>query len=254
MKGILASTVVFLALLIPAYSQEPVGLPKTPAGKTPGKAGESTPPSPATDALASGNKVEGLELPADQSVANDEGFVTLQAKTKGSVKWLVVAGSKVKYVPVPDNSIIVSVPPGGGVITVFAVALVEGKLTDFVRTTITVNGPASVLGATGPAPAPVAAGLHVTFVIDAKNATAEVATVMNSQTLRNAIVAKGNAFRYYDIKDPLVAQKKLDGAVQKAGSSFVVIVQRNDGVILLSQAMPKTEQEMSALLKQVGGL
>ena len=86
------------------------------------------------------------------------------------------------------------------------------------------------------------------------NATAEVAGILNSQQLRNAITSKGNFFRYYDIKSPVVAQKKLDTVVKSVGSSFVIIVQRSDGSVIHAAAMPKTEQEVNTLLRQVGGL
>ena len=236
-----------LVLLTPAYSQTP-SIPKS----------ESSPPSAATEALASASKVEGLELPSDQVAANDEGFVTLQAKTKGTVKWLVVSAVKVKYVSIPDNSIIVSVPPQGGIITVFAVAIVDGKLTEFARTNITIIGvpPVPIPNPNpNPNPKPNPGGaLHITLLVDASSLTADYAAILNSQTLRTAIAAKGNFFRYYDIKNPVVTEKKLDAIAQKTGSSFVVIVQRNDGVVIFSQTLPRTEQEISSLLQKVGGL
>ena len=260
MTKTISCLIVFLALAASAYAQGPP-FPK-------GDNGESSPPSPKTAKLAAGSKVDGLELPPDYTVAGDEGFVTLQAKTKGSVKWLVISGVKVKYISIPDNSIIVSVPPTGGLITVFAVAVVDGKLTDFARTNITVT-----TGPPGPNPPnpnppnpnppnpnppnpnpPVTTALHVTFFVDLNNTTAEIAGILNSQQLRNAITAKGNFFRYYDIKSPIVAQKKLEGAIQKAGGSFVIIVQRSDGAVIMAEVMPRTEQEVAALLQKVGGL
>lgn len=238
MKKIFTSLIVLLALLSPAYAQSPSSiLPKEAAV-------ESAP-----------FKVDGLELPPDQTVANDEGFVTLQAKTKGKVKWLVVAAVKVKFVEVPDNSIIVSVPPQGVVITIFAVAIVDGKLTEFARTNITAGPPQQGTGpVTTPAAAPNANPLHVTFLLDTNNTTAEVAAIVNSKQLQGAITAKGNYFRYYDIKSPVVAQKKLDTIAQKAGSSFVLIVQRSDGVVILAAPIPRTEQEVTVILQKVGGV
>ena len=61
-------------------------------------------------------------------------------KSKGQVKWFVVGNAKVKYVANDAaNNLIVSVPQSGSV-NVFAIALIEGKLTDFARTDITVKG------------------------------------------------------------------------------------------------------------------
>lgn len=242
MKKIFTSLIVLLALLSPAYAQSP------------------TPTLPKETAVESAPfKVDGLELPPDQTVANDEGFVTLQAKTKGKVKWLVVAAVKVKFVEVPDNSIIVSIPPQGGVITIFAVAVVDGKLTDFARTNITAGTtagpPQQGTGpVTTPAAVPNANPLHVTFLLDTNNTTAEVAAIVNSKQLQGAITAKGNYFRYYDIKSPVVAQKKLDTQAQKVGSSFVLIVQRSDGVVILAAPIPRTEQEVTIILQKVGGV
>ena len=240
---IFSSLIVLLLLAMTAFAQN--SSPKS----------ESNLLAPTIDKLASSAKVDGLELPPDQTVAGDEGFVTLQAKTKGSVKWLVVSGVKVKYVTTPDNSIIVSVPPTGGTITVFAVALVDGKLTDFARTNIIVTNLPGPNPNPNPGPGPiVTTGLHVTFFVDLNNTTADIAGILNSQSLRNAITTKGNFFRYYDIRSPIVTQKKLDSVVQKTGGSFVIIVQRNDGAVVLAEQMPRTEQEVIALLQKVGGL
>lgn len=242
MRNIFLGFLVALALVAPVYSQTK---------------DESAPPSaPIADVFASAAKVDGLELPPDQTVSNDEGFITIQAKTKGTVKWLVVSAVKVRYVSVPENSLIVSVPANGGVITVFAVAVVDGKLTEFARTSITVNGTAPPGPKTAPAPItqPGPGALHVTLLVDVNSMTADVAAILNSKQLQSSVTAKGNFFRFYDMKNPIVAQRKLDVLVQKIGSPFVIIVQRSNGVVVLQQAMPRTEQEVSVLLKKVGGM
>jgi len=218
-------------------------------------------PSPPAGVAASAAQVDGLELPADQTVNFDEGFVNIQAKCKGEVKWLVISGTKVKFVPVPaSNSIIISIPPQGGVVTVFAVGLVDGKITEFARTNITVQngppgpgpGPAPGPGP-GPTPGPVAGPLHFTFLVDLNATTPELAQVLNSQNVRQAITSKQSFFRLYDIKSPIVSQKKLDAVVQRVGGNAVVVVQRNDGYVVGAYAMPKTETEVIALINRSFG-
>lgn len=208
--------------------------------------------SPVAPTATTASSVPGLDLPADQTVSYDEGFVNIQAKCKGPVKWLVVAGLKVKYITVVQtNTIIISVPPQGGTISVFAAGLVDGNMTDFARTNITINGP--VPGpAPGPGPAPAPAGkLHVTFLIDMNNPTPEIAKLMNSETLTNSIRSMGAEPRLYDLKSPIVAQKKLDAVAQLVGGSYVMIVQANDGRVLDKRPIPATEGEIISIVSKL---
>lgn len=210
--------------------------------------------------------VPGLELPPDQTVTADEGFVTVQAKTKGEVNWLVlcVTGNvKVKYVAVPaSNSIIVSIPPvPKTVISVFAVALVDGKMTPFVRTNITVGPGGNVtpppvdppFPPVNPPPLPLAKTLHVTFVVDLNSTTPALAQVLNSPTLRKAITDRGNYFRLYDMTSPVVVQKKLDAAVKRAGGSAVMIIQKEDGTVLTAIPAPSSEAAVIAEISKLQG-
>ncbi len=219
------------------------------------------------DALAANAKVDGLELPADQTVNYDEGFINIQAKCKGDVKWLIISNQKVKYlVGSQTNSIVISVPPlDKSVVNVFAVGLVDGKLTEFARTNITVNGgnPSPNPNPPGPGPGPgpnpnpnpnTGGPLHVTFFVDLNSTTPELAQILNSQTLRTQITSKGNFFRFYDIKSPIVAQKKLDAVLAKVGGSAVLVIQRNDGVILAAQAVPRTEAEIIGVINKIMGV
>jgi hypothetical protein len=85
------------------------------------------------------NKSAAIELPAEIVVNGDEGFVTVEAKCKGKVKWMVVSTDKVRYIENEiNNSMIVAVPRTGKV-TIFAVGLVDGQLTDFAATRIVVQ-------------------------------------------------------------------------------------------------------------------
>ena len=243
MKKYLLAALLGLGLCAsPALSQTPV---------------PPQPPVPAAD----GTAVVGLELPPDQNVAFDEGFVTVQAKCKGEVKWLVISTNKVKYVTVAQtNSIIISVPPQGGVINVFAVGNVDGKMTEFARTNINIgNAPGPNPGPVNPPnpnpnpPAPVVTKLHLTFLVDMNNTTPEMAKLLNSESLRKGINQKGHWFRLYDIKSDIVAQKKLDGVVQRVGGNNVLIVQGDDGRVLSATTIPATEQEVLAIIQKITG-
>lgn len=232
--------ILALALLVtPVFAQE---------GPVPPKA------SP-TAAAATASSVPGLDIPPDQTVNYDEGFVNLQAKCKGPVKWLVVSGIKVKYITVAQtNSIIISVPPQAGAINVFAIGLVDGNMTDYARSVITINGP--VPGPApgpnpgpNPGPAPIPSGkLHVTLLVDMNNVTPELAKLVNSETLRKAITGSGNWFRLYDLKSPIVATKKLDVVAQKVGGSSVMIIQSDDGRVLDARPIPTNENDIIHLV------
>ena len=207
-------------------------------------------------------KVDGLELPADQTVNYDEGFINIQAKCDGDVKWLVVSSLKVKYITIPTtNTIIVSIPPGGGQIAVFAVGSIKGKLTDFAKTNIQIkipgsdpipNPPPNPIPNPTPNPIPGAA-LHITLLVDTNNVSPEMALVLNSQNLRNAVSSKGNFFRLYDINSPIVAQKKLDTVAKTVGGSYVYIVQRNDGTVVARGVIPNTEAQAIAVINKALG-
>lgn len=99
----------------------------------------STPDILAQKALPDVNvasKVEGLELPP-LVLANSDGFTTVQAKSKGSVKWLVISNKPIKYMEDSDkNLIILGSLPEDADINIFAVANIDGKLTDFASTKV----------------------------------------------------------------------------------------------------------------------
>lgn len=220
LKNVILSLVLILFVIMPVNSQENI---------------------------LAGPKVDGLELPGDQTVNFDEGFINLQAKCKGEVKWLVISAYKIKYVTVPNsNSIIISVPTQGGTVSVFAVGLVDGKLTDFARTNINVSN-------TNPAPqpGPVTGPIHVTFLVDLNTTTPELAQILNSQTLRTAITTKGNFLRVYDINSPIIVQKKLDQIVKSVGGSAILVIQRNDGLVIEAVKIPKTEAEIMEIINKV---
>ncbi len=236
----LLSFVLLLGLALPTFSQSPTTVPPVsePAG-------------------ASSNKADGIELPADQTVRFDEGFVTLQANCKGSVKWLVISATKIKYFTLPtSNTIVISIPPQGGQITVFAVGSVDGKLTDFARTSITVTGgstPVTPPNPPGPNPPGPTANMHVTFVVDLNATTPALGQLLNSQKVREAITTRNAYYRLYDANSGVLKEKGLDKVVASGGGPPMIIVQNAAGAVVSASKMPGTEAELLQYLAKVLG-
>lgn len=233
---------LLLGLALPSFSQVP-----------------TVPPTTSDAVGASSNKTDGIELPADQTVKFDEGFVTLQAVCKGNVKWLVISATKIKYFTLPTgNTIIISIPPQGGLITVFAVGLVDGKLTDFARTSITVqggSGPVNPPGPNPPGPNPPGptANMHVTFVVDLNAMTPALGQIVNSQKIKEAITTRGAYYRLYDARSSVLKDKGLDKVLATGGGPPLIIVQTAAGAVVSSLKMPGTEAEVLQYLGQTLG-
>lgn len=260
---------LFAAILAAMIAIAPVAAqaPQTPLVQAPPVASAKAQAPQASDSA--------LELPADQTVDPSEGFVTITAKTKGTqVRWLVVSltgDAKVKYLPIDlTNSVVVSVPPAPGtVIAVFAVANVDGKLTDFARTTVTVAGtpkpspptptpPGPTPTPPGPTPtppgpAPVAGPLHVTFVVDLNKTNTATAQLLNSATLREAITKGGAYFRLYDAGNPVVARKKIDAVYRRVNAAAMMLVQDKDGKVLSAEPVATSEQAILEAIERAAG-
>jgi len=213
------------------------------------------PPIPQSPVASITNKVEGLELPDPITVDSNEGFLLVQAKTKGQVKWFVICSNKVKYVAnEAANSLIVSVPQSGS-INIFAIALVDGKLTDFVRTDVTVKSVKPDPINPTPVdpeivPEKVTEGLHVTFLLDYNESSPDLASVLNSKEIREEITKTKSFFKVYDVNSPVVKEKKMDTLLKKTGNTLFV-VQKNDGTVLYYSAIPKTDKEVIAILNKI---
>lgn len=262
----LLSCVFVLGLALPSFSQipatSPIAIPSPVPSSVPATSSASLPAAmePLTN---NSNKTDGLELPADQTVKFDEGFVTINAVCKGNVKWLVISATKIKYFTLPsNNTIVISVPPQGGLVTVFAVGLVDGKMTEFARTSITVAGNIPAPNPTptptptptpNPNPNPVSGVMHVTFVVDVNNSSPELGLILNSQKVREAITTKGAYYRLYDIKSPVIKDKGLDKVVNAGGGVPMIIIQNSAGTVVNSKKVPGTEAEVIQYLTQVLG-
>ncbi len=209
----------------------------------------------------------GPTLPPDQEVSPSEGFLTLEAKTPkpSEVRFLVVGSEKIKYVSF-GNTLILGIPPTPGAqITIFAISLVDGKLSDFSQSTITVKGqlpqpPPGPGPSPGPGPTPqpqpppsTFGKLFVTIVEDPQARTPALATLLGSQTLRTALQAYGHSFHLFDSRDPRVAQLRLNQAFTQLPA---LILQDKSGKVVPSGKalpIPSTEQEFLTLIKQVSG-
>jgi hypothetical protein len=202
------------------------------------------------------NEVAGLKLPAAQTVNYDEGFISLTADCKGTVKWLVLSTSvkvKFKVNPATPNDIDVAVPPYESGITVFAIGVVEGKQTDFARTDITVKGPAGPGPPPTPIPPDVKGPFHLSIVEDPTKRTDAIRNVIESNELRTTLKNKQVALRVYTTTDPEVKEKKFDAVLQRFGAPLMVLQDDNGkGLVIgpLSQDVPSL---LKLLVPYIGG-
>ena len=199
------------------------------------------------------NEVAGLKLPAPKTVEYDAQFITVTAETKGAVKWLVLSTSqKLKYkVHKEDgNEVDVGIPPEESVITIFAIALVDGKMTDYARTDITVKGPPGP----GPAPNPPASvvklPLHVTIVEDPTKRTPEIRDIIDSAPLRAQLESQKCITRVYSKNDPKLVEKGIDKLVATM-TMPVLIIQDSDGRLLFSDRLPLTQSGVLNVVAKV---
>lgn len=209
------------------------------------------PPSQATPQAKGANEVQGLRLPPDQVVKPDEGFVSVQAEfdkgKEGVVKFLVVAnppGAKVKAVPLPPAGLVIAIPPTpGAVISVFAVAGVDdpkgnGTLTDFARTSITVEGDPQGPVAAAPSLPKVSGRLWVTLVGDTP--------LSGSPTLRSELEGLGCRFLALPADSPELDSRRLRKAAEGVRGP-ALLLQADDGRFPLGKGVPCPEKEEGVL-------
>jgi hypothetical protein len=217
---------------------------------------------PAAIAAATTNKTDGLEVPASQTVNYDEGFISLAATTDGTVKWLVISTApkvKFKVNPTLPNEIDIAIPPFESTLTVYAVAVVEGKLTDYVRTDITIKGPNRpdpVPPDPNPTPPPlppvpptpdVVYPLYVSIVEDPSKRTPELTALLTDKDLQTKLAAKNIKFRVYGVNDPIVKEKKYDAVFAKYGSATLILQDKTGKALVLSKS-PETVTDLLKLL------
>ncbi|HEX7895918.1 MAG TPA: hypothetical protein VF447_17090, partial [Terriglobales bacterium] len=86
-----------------------------------------------------------------------------------------------------------------------------------------------------------------------KNPTPEVAKLVNSQTLIQGVNAKGHNFRRLDINGPVPAQKNLTKVIQEVGTANVLIIQNSSGTVVEKLPVPRTEEEIFAIIRRLTG-
>jgi hypothetical protein len=200
---------------------------------------------------SSGNEVTNLKLPPSTEVNYDEGFVTVSAVTPGVVKWLVLStGTKVKFRVQPSvpNELIVAIPPYASVITVFAIADVNGTQTDFARTDITVKE------SNDPPPNPVPTTdaqppFHLSIVEDPGTRTAGTKTIVADPSFRAKLVAKQIQMRVFSPANTEELTKYKFDAIVKTYGVPVMIFQDKTGKGYIIQKLPDGQD---ALLKVLG--
>lgn len=209
--------------------------------------------SATTAVKASPNEVTGLKLPETRSVDYDEGFVTLEAECKGVVQWLVLSTSvKVKYKvsKASPNEIDIAIPPYESIITVYAVAMVDNKLTQFARTDVNVKGP-PIPQPPDPIPTPgpdVKGPLHLSIIEDPAARTPAIRAIIDSQEMRNKLKDKKVNVRVYSKNDEEIKNKKFDAVLTKYNTP-ILILQDNTGKGLVIGELPK---DVAGVYKLVG--
>ncbi len=242
-----------------------------------GKPEDSQPPATTTQSFESqiqnssySNRVDGLELPLDAKVPSDEGFVLVQAKCEGPVRWLVIRQDNVKVkTAVNDaaNQITVSIPAQSCIISIYAVGSINGDLTEFARTQLLVEGKGPVTPLPpnpnpdpnpnpnpNPKPIPIDAKLNVTVILDYSAVTPEMAKLLNDGPMRKTLADKGHTLRIYDVKDRVVTDKKLDQAMAKFNvPPPAIIVQLADGTVTNVIPLSKTVTDFLNLFHATSG-
>lgn len=209
--------------------------------------------------LASSPAVPGLSLPAPFTVPPHK-LTIIQAESTGEVRFLVVGTVPVEFAT-NGKSVVFAAPRGGEKVAVYAIAVVEAKLTEFARTEITVQDgakppePKPVEPPT-PAPKPAIDGkLHFTIIEDVQVRTPELARLLTSKTLRDELEKKNGIVRLFDTRDPLVRQKQLDTPANGIPLP-VLIIQGDTGRVYpdgKALPLPRSEAEILKLVNEVTG-
>ena len=117
------------------------------------------------------NKVDGLELPIPQEVLLNSKNLIIQAKSEGQIKWLVISNKPVKYEEdVTKKQILFKSIDNIENINVFAIANINGKLSDFANTKITVKSSKET---------PSSKKLNITLFVNYKTLTPQQNEIIN---------------------------------------------------------------------------
>lgn len=234
----------------------------------PGGAGPAIKDDAKAEATEPGPKVPGLELsPGDTTVDRNRRFMIVEAKTKGTeIRWLVLGTGKVEYATM-GNMAIIGVPDADNSIHVYAVTAVDGKVTQFARSIITVGK-----GPPGPGPTPpnppnppgppnppkpvVTAGPLFVVVVDDGNARSSypyMARIVNSNALRASVTKAGHKFVVLDVTDETIKSRNL-AKYLPGGKAPALIIMDQKGVVLVNVPCPQDPNDVVAYVnKTVSG-
>jgi hypothetical protein len=223
------------------------------------EAGTNGPPQMAGSENPSANshQVEGLKLPEDRTVEPSEGFVRIVPETKGeTIEWVVLGSQPVKYTEI--GKVLILATPPGAVIHVYAITLVDGKLTKHARTVITVKGASEpVKPGPDPNPAPplpaVTGPLFVLLIEDplARAKYPYLTGIINNPALSNSIEKAGHKWRTLDNKDPIIQTNKLKPHIDSVGGVPCLLIMDKSGVIHHKSQSPRTPEELVKIVNRV---
>lgn len=218
------------------------------------------------------NILPGIKLPAPFEVSYDEQFVTIKAECTGEVEWLVLGseGRIKNKINRATNETEVGVPVSGAfatpprdvVIRVYAIGVVDGKMTGHVWTEITVRSAAPAPPQPTPTPPqpqptppvdpPIAnSSYHVTVIEDPLRRSPEYVSLTRWLDTRAKLIAAGHKPHQMSTNDPLYLDPKSGFAeeVKRVGLP-ALIIQDKDANLVRAVACPKTAEE---ILKLLGG-
>lgn len=183
------------------------------------------------------NKVEGLELPAKISVPTEQKTVVVQAKCSGLVKWVVTSKENTKYtIDEQTNKITINLPSSGEM-NVLAIGILNGKVTEFASTQISVMPKKEIKIPNEQLP-------KVTMFLNYAKLTSEELKIINNQYTN--LYTK---YRCYDINSPILETEKYMGIAKTPNQESLMVIEGTDGKVLWSGPVPKTEKEVAEIIK-----
>lgn len=183
------------------------------------------------------NKVDGLELPSKLTVNNDQKNVTIEAKSKGLVKWLVMNPETTKYtIDEQNNKITINLPKQGD-IKILAIALIDGKPTEFAATSVNVKTPEIKKETKIEKP-------KITMFFDYSKLTNDQLKIINSQYTNLY-----TTYKCYDITSPLFADEKYFNLSDKGAIKSLMTIESPDGKMLWSGPVPPNEKKTLEIIK-----
>jgi hypothetical protein len=224
------------------------------------------------------SKVEGLEItPGSLTVPITQRAIKLTAHCEKTVKWLVISGSKVESMEIPETKQLMVFPNAvPEQISVYAYTVLEnGEPSEPALSVITIQGarpppvdPTPPVDPPTPKPPPVdpptPSGpnkLIVTFVVDNESPDiAKITKVVDSKEVVEGLKSRGCGRFVRDVGSPRLEALNLKKFVDAAGGAPVMIIQiynpgqSNNGQVVFVGKIPSTVEELLAIVdKHIGG-